>query len=98
MRMTIHHRTWGRKLLLGSENRVRNYFHTTYPGRFIGCGGPVAWTPRSSNLNLLKFFFFSHQKSLAYQTPMAAVDDPTTRIIVASADNADTPDCFESVL
>ncbi|GFW77521.1 uncharacterized protein TNCV_2499131 [Trichonephila clavipes] len=29
---------------------------TTYPGRWIGCSGPVAWPPCSLDLNPLDFF------------------------------------------
>ena len=43
---------------------------TTYPGLWIGKGGPVAWPPRSPDLTLLDFFLWGHIKSLVYKTPV----------------------------
>ncbi|GFX27217.1 hypothetical protein TNCV_1563971 [Trichonephila clavipes] len=36
---------------------VHNHLHVTYPGRWIGRCGPIAWPPSSPNLNPLDFFF-----------------------------------------
>lgn len=76
---------------------VRNHLDATYPGRWIGRGGPVAWPPRSPDLNPLDFFFWGHLKSLVYQTPVDTLEDLTARIVVASADIASTPGMFERV-
>lgn len=35
---------------------VRNYLDVTFPNKWIGRGGPVAWPPRSPDLSCLDFF------------------------------------------
>ncbi|GFV10112.1 hypothetical protein TNCV_3660641 [Trichonephila clavipes] len=37
-------------------------------GKWIGHGGPVAWSPHFPGLNALDFFFWGHLKSLVYET------------------------------
>ncbi|GBL93627.1 hypothetical protein AVEN_25625-1 [Araneus ventricosus] len=76
---------------------VRNHLDATYPGRWIGRGGPVAWPPLSPELNPLDFFFWGHLKSLVYQTPVDTLEDLAARIAVASANIANTPVMFERV-
>ncbi|GFV01333.1 uncharacterized protein TNCV_2125621 [Trichonephila clavipes] len=34
---------------------VREHLDRTFPNRWIGCGGPVAWPPRSPDLSSLDF-------------------------------------------
>jgi hypothetical protein len=36
-------------------------------GRWIGRGGPIAWLPRSPDLNPLDFFFVGYVKNIFYQ-------------------------------
>ncbi|GFY00282.1 hypothetical protein TNCV_4710841 [Trichonephila clavipes] len=43
---------------------------------------PIAWSPRSSDLNLVDFFFWGHLKSLVYEMPVATVEDNTTRSVL----------------
>jgi hypothetical protein len=38
--------------------RVRRFFTDSYPQRWIGRGGPVAWPPRSPDLNPLDFILW----------------------------------------
>ncbi|GFX83232.1 uncharacterized protein TNCV_4988261 [Trichonephila clavipes] len=63
-----------------------NHFNAIYPGKWIGRGGPIAWTPRFPNLNPLHFFFWGYLKSLVYETTVASMEDITARIVVASAE------------
>ncbi|GBM95153.1 hypothetical protein AVEN_17586-1 [Araneus ventricosus] len=60
------------------------------PARWIGRGGPVAWPPRSPDLNPLDFFFSGHMKSVVYETPVHSAEDLLARIVVA-ADKINTP-------
>ncbi|GFW67530.1 uncharacterized protein TNCV_3392011 [Trichonephila clavipes] len=43
---------------------MRDHFHAIYPGKWIRRSGPVAWSPRSPDLNLFDFFFWDSLKSL----------------------------------
>lgn len=36
---------------------VRDHLNRTFPGQWIGRGGPVRWPPRSPDLNPLDFFY-----------------------------------------
>ncbi|GBN88525.1 hypothetical protein AVEN_69918-1 [Araneus ventricosus] len=47
-------------------------------------GGPVAWPPRSPNLNPLDFFFWGHMKSLVYETRVDSAEDLVARIVVTA--------------
>ncbi|GFV81622.1 uncharacterized protein TNCV_1702791 [Trichonephila clavipes] len=69
---------------------VHNYLHVTYSGRWIGCGGPIAWLPCFPDLNPLDFFFWSHLKLFVCEMSVATVEDLPPRIVVASADIAST--------
>jgi hypothetical protein len=35
---------------------IRQWLKAIYPGRWIGCGGPIAWPPRSPDLTAMDFF------------------------------------------
>ncbi|GFV70196.1 uncharacterized protein TNCV_2553401 [Trichonephila clavipes] len=77
---------------------VRNHIlHATYPRRWIGGCGPVAWPPCFLDLNLMDYFFWNHLKSFVYGTLVATVKDLSVQIIVASADTANIPDFFERI-
>ncbi|GFV60080.1 hypothetical protein TNCV_3885981 [Trichonephila clavipes] len=52
---------------------VWNHLHATYPGKWLGRGGPVVLPLHSSNLNHLDFFW-GHLKLLVYETPVVAVE------------------------
>ncbi|CAH2004529.1 unnamed protein product [Acanthoscelides obtectus] len=53
---------------------VRNWLDENYPERWIGRGGPVAWPPRSPDLNPLDFFVWGFLKEKVYQTPVTTRD------------------------
>jgi len=40
------------------NRRVRYHLELTFPGRWIGRGGPVSWCPRSPDLSSLNFFLW----------------------------------------
>jgi hypothetical protein len=55
---------------------ARGYLNRKLPGRWIGRGEPVAWPPRSPDLNPMDFYLWGHLlKSLVYSSP---VDDAET--------------------
>lgn len=45
----------------------RNFLNTSYPRRWIGKREPVAWPPRSPDLNAIDFFALSHFKVMVYE-------------------------------
>ena len=45
---------------------VRNYLDTEFPGKWIGCGGPKEWPPRSPDLSPLDFFLWGYLKRTVY--------------------------------
>ena len=53
---------------------VQEFLNKTYPARWIGRGGPVAWPPRSPDLTPLDFFSWGYIKSLIYERIIAACD------------------------
>jgi hypothetical protein len=58
--LAVRQRLWfqhdGARAHYGED--VRQWLNATYPGRWIGRGGPIAWPPRSSDLTPMDFFFF----------------------------------------
>ncbi|CAH1988414.1 unnamed protein product [Acanthoscelides obtectus] len=59
---------------------VRNWLNENYPERWIGRGGPVAWPPRSPDLNPSDFFVCGFLKEKVYQTPVTTRDVLIDRI------------------
>ncbi|GBN74260.1 hypothetical protein AVEN_73201-1 [Araneus ventricosus] len=60
--------------------------------RWIGRGGPVAWPPRSPDLNPLDFFFWGHMRSLVCETPVDSAEDLVARIVVVADKINTTPE------
>ncbi|GBN71799.1 hypothetical protein AVEN_202372-1 [Araneus ventricosus] len=74
---------------------VHNHLNATYPGRWIGRWGPVAW-PLCSPIPWISFFW-GHQKSLVYRTPVDTLEDLAAQIVVVSTDIASTPGMFDCI-
>jgi len=51
-----------------SPHYVREYLIESFPNRWIGRGGPVAWPLRSSDLTHLDYYLWGHMKTLVYET------------------------------
>ena len=47
---------------------VREYLNESFPNRWLGRGGPVAWTPRSPHLTPLDYYLWGHMKTIMYET------------------------------
>ena len=47
---------------------VRDYLNESFPNRWLGLGGPVAWPPRSPDLTPLDYYLWGHMKTLVYET------------------------------
>ncbi|GFX17010.1 hypothetical protein TNCV_2519861 [Trichonephila clavipes] len=97
MGMTNQHRTCGSKRCLEGEKWDKSSLRendepdewsgqtNVAPWRWIGRGVPIALPPRFPDLNPLDFFFWSHLKSLEYETLVVTMEDLTAWIIVTSA-------------
>lgn len=59
---------------------VRNYLNQTFPDRWIGRAGPLAWPPRSPDLNPLDFYLWGHVKTAVYRTKPRSIDELKQRI------------------
>jgi hypothetical protein len=49
---------------------VIDVLSNTYHDRWIGIGGPTAWSPPSPDLNPLDFYLWGHLKTLVYAAPV----------------------------
>ncbi|GFW76771.1 DUF4817 domain-containing protein [Trichonephila clavipes] len=76
---------------------VREHLDRTFPNRWIGCGGPVTWPPRSSDLSPLDFFLWGAMKGLVHDTPVVSEMDLVARISIAAARIREMPGVFEDV-
>ncbi|GFV36331.1 transposable element Tcb1 transposase [Trichonephila clavipes] len=76
---------------------VREHLDGTFPNRWIGSGGPVAWPPRSQIYPLWIFFSGVLWKGLVYDTPVVSEMDLVARISIAAARIRELPGVFEDV-
>jgi hypothetical protein len=60
---------------------ARRYLNRKFPGQWTGRGGPIAWPPRSPDLNTLDFFLWGHLKSLMYLSPVDDVETLQNQIV-----------------
>ncbi|KAJ4430533.1 hypothetical protein ANN_19121 [Periplaneta americana] len=70
---------------------ARRYLDRRLPDRWIGRGGPIAWPPRSPDLNPLDFYLWGHLKSLVYSSPVPDLESLRNRIVACSEDIRNTP-------
>ncbi|GBN88492.1 hypothetical protein AVEN_94996-1 [Araneus ventricosus] len=66
------------------SSTVRHSLNATYPTRWIGRGGPVAWPPRSPDLKPLDIFFWWDMESFVYETRVDSAEDLVARIVVVA--------------
>ncbi|KMQ82561.1 transposable element tc3 transposase, partial [Lasius niger] len=60
---------------------ARDHLNRNYGQRWIGRGGPVAWPPRSPDINPLDFYLWGHVKSIVYRNAPNNIADLRQRII-----------------
>lgn len=65
--------------------RVREFLNETFPGRWIGRGGPILWPPRSPDITPLDFFLWGYVKDIVYKTQVQDINDLRNRITGAIA-------------
>jgi hypothetical protein len=58
----------------------RQWLNDTYPGRWIGHGGPIAWPPQSPDLTPVDFFVWGNLKEHVYLVPHRTIEDLVGRL------------------
>ncbi|KAJ4433566.1 hypothetical protein ANN_15875 [Periplaneta americana] len=76
---------------------ARRYLDRRFPDRWIGRGGPIAWPPRSPDLNPLDVYLWGHLKSLVYSSPVPDLESLRNRIVACSEDIRNTPGVWDRV-
>ncbi|KAJ4448416.1 hypothetical protein ANN_10432 [Periplaneta americana] len=76
---------------------ARRYLDRRFPDRWIGRGGPIAWPPRSPDLNPLDIYLWGHLKSLVYSSPVPDLESLRNRIVACSEDIRSTPGVWDRV-
>ncbi|KAJ4435403.1 hypothetical protein ANN_18018 [Periplaneta americana] len=76
---------------------ARRYLERRFPDRWIGRGGPIAWPPRSPDLNPLDFYLWGRLKSLVYSSPVPDLESLRNRIVACSEDIRNTPGVWDRV-
>ncbi|KAJ4436462.1 hypothetical protein ANN_16493 [Periplaneta americana] len=76
---------------------ARRYLDRRFPDRWIGRGGPIAWPPRSPDLNPLDFYLWGHLKSLVYSSLVLDLESLRNRIVACSEDIRNTPGVWDRV-
>ncbi|KAJ4433589.1 hypothetical protein ANN_15899 [Periplaneta americana] len=76
---------------------ARRYLDRRFPDRWIGSSGPIAWPPRSPDLNPLDFYLWGHLKSLVYSSLVPDLESLRNRIVACSEDIRNTPGVWDRV-
>ena len=63
---------------------VRDYLDESFPNRWLGRGGPVAWPPRSPDLTPLDYYLWGHMKTLVYETKVDSREALRDRIFAVA--------------
>jgi len=50
------------------NQHVRDYLNESFPNRWLGRGGPIAWPPRSPDLTTIDYYLWAQIKTLVYET------------------------------
>ena len=66
---------------------AREYLHSSFPNRWLGRGGPVAWPPRSPDLTPLDYYIWGHMTTLVYETKVDSRAELRARIFFSGRTN-----------
>lgn len=73
------------------------WLNAHFPVHWIGFGGPVAWPPRSPDLNPLDFYLWGHLKQLVYNVPITTREQLLERIQNAANEIRNDPNVLARV-
>ncbi|KAK4321743.1 hypothetical protein Pmani_007481 [Petrolisthes manimaculis] len=76
---------------------TRDFLNVMYPDNWIGCGGRIAWPPRSPDLTPLDFYLWGHLNSRVYATQINTRQELWQRVQEACSEIRNTPRIFERV-
>lgn len=65
---------------------VWDWLNVNYPGKWMGRGGPVAWPPRSPDLDPLDYYFLNQMCNKIFPTELTSREKLIQRISVAGND------------
>jgi hypothetical protein len=68
--------------------QIRHLLNRHFRGRWIGCGGPITWPPRSPDITPLDFFLWRYVKDRVYATLVPDIATLRTRIALEEFDDA----------
>ena len=77
---------------------VREYLHASFPNRWLGRLGPVAWPPRSPDLTPLDYYIWGHMKTLVYETKVDSRAALRDRIFAVAEQIRNHPDRIASAI
>ncbi|KAJ4437144.1 hypothetical protein ANN_17279 [Periplaneta americana] len=81
----------------GDAGLARRLYQERCPNRWIGRGGPIAWRPRSPDLNPIDFYLWGHLKSLLYSSPVPDMESLRNRIVAGCEEIRNTPGIWDRV-
>ena len=71
---------------------VRDYLNESFPNRWLGRGGSVAWPPRSPDITLLDYYLRGHIKTLVHESKVESRAALRDRIFAAAEHIRNHPD------
>ena len=77
---------------------VREYINESFPNRWLGRGGPVAWPPRSPDLTTLDYYIWGHMKTLVYETKVDSRAELRARIFAVAEQIRNHPNRIASAI
>ncbi|KAJ4451228.1 hypothetical protein ANN_02688 [Periplaneta americana] len=81
----------------GNAALAHRSYQEKYPDRRIGRGGPIAWPPRSPDLNPIDFYLWGYLKSLVYSSPVPDMESLRNRIVADCEEIRNTPGIWDRV-
>ena len=75
---------------------MREYINESFPNRWFGRGGPVAWPPMSPDRTPLGYYLWTHMKTLVYKTKVHSTAELRHRIFAAAEHICNHPDNIAS--
>ena len=77
---------------------VREYLNESFPNRWLGRGGTVAWPPRSPDLTPHDYYLWGHMNTLVYETKVDSLAALRHRIFAAAEHIRNHPDNIASAI
>ncbi|XP_046435973.1 uncharacterized protein LOC124187828 [Neodiprion fabricii] len=74
--------------------RTRQFLNERFPDRWIGGGGPVAWPPRSPDLNPLDYCLWDLIKEFVYEDPPNTLEALENQVSILPEDDSYESRCF----